>query len=81
LERWDEANVFSHGEMRKKACLLNNVPNRTAETDGIVVGGGPAFDKNMSLRWQEHAIDEPQKSGFAAAAAAEEDQGFAGRDG
>jgi hypothetical protein len=33
------------------------------------------------LGGQEHAIDQFQQGGFAAAAAAEEDEGFAARDG
>jgi hypothetical protein len=45
--------------MWKETGLLNDVADAAAEMDGIGVSGGAAFDKNLSLRGDEHAINEP----------------------
>mgnify|MGYP007135456587 CR=1 FL=1 len=44
--------------MRKEACFLNDVADAAAETDGVGVGGGAAFDEDLSFRGKEHEIDE-----------------------
>jgi hypothetical protein len=67
--------------MRKESRFLDDVTDSAAETDGIAVSGGAAFDEDLSLRGDEHAIDELEQSGFAAAAAAKENEGFAARNG
>ena len=60
--------------MRKEACFLNDVANAAPEADGIGFGGGAAFDEDLSLRRDEHAVYESEQGGFAAAATAEEDK-------
>jgi hypothetical protein len=60
--------------MGKEAGILNNVSNASAETDGVVFGGGAAFDEDLPLGRDEHAIDESEKRCFATAAAAQEDK-------
>jgi hypothetical protein len=69
------------GEVWKKAGFLNNVSNATAEMNGIVFGGGPAFDEDLPLRRDEHAVYESEQGGFAAAATAEEDKSLTAWDG
>ena len=66
--------------MREEACFLDDITDTAAEADRIGFGGGAAFDKNVTLRRDEHAIDELQEGGLAAAAAAEENDGFGARD-
>lgn len=60
--------------MGKETGILNNVSNAAAEMDGIVFGGGAAFDEDLPLRRGEHAIDESEKRCFATAATAQEDK-------
>jgi len=67
--------------MWKETCLLNDVADASAEMDGIGFGGGAALDKNLTSRGKQHAIDKLQEGGFAAAATAEEDEGFAAGNG
>ncbi len=81
FERGDQADVVGHREMRKKSRFLNNVADAAAETDGIPSGGGAAFDEDLPAGGDEHAIDEAEERGLAAAAAAEENESLAGRNG
>ena len=81
FERGDQADVFRDGEVRKKAGFLNDVADVTAKTDGIPDGGGAAFHQNFSGGRHEHAIDEAEKSGLAAAAAAEKNESLTGKNG
>ncbi len=81
FESGDEADILRDGEMGKETGLLNDVTDAAAKLDRIALGGGSTFDKDLSLRWDEHAIDELEESGLAAAAATEEDEGFPARDG
>lgn len=67
--------------MRKEAGFLNDVADTAAKMNGIRFGGGTAFNEDVPLRRGEHAIDEFEEGGFAAAAAAEENEGFAARNG
>ena len=73
----DECDVLRDGEMREETSFLDNVSNTATEADGIGFGGGAAFDKDLPLRRDEQAIYEFEQRGFAAAAAAEKDDGFA----
>ena len=50
FERWHKADVFRDGEMRKKAGILNDVADATAEADGIPVGGGAILDEDFAFR-------------------------------
>ena len=76
----DEGDVLRDGEMRKKAGLLNNVSNSAAEADGIGIGGGMPFDEDLALCRDEHAVYQFEKSGFAAATAAQQDESLAARN-
>ena len=67
--------------MREKTCVLNHIADTATQTDGIPIGGGAATDNDLSGGGNEEAIDQFQKRGFAAAAAAEQDEGLAGSDG
>jgi len=60
--------------MGKETGFLNNVSNAAAEMNGIVIGGGAAFDEDLPSRGDKHAVYESEQGGFAAAAAAEEDK-------
>ena len=67
--------------MGEKACVLNYITDAAAQTDGIPIGGGATTDDDLAGGGNEKAIDEFQERGFAAAAAAEKDEGLAGSDG
>jgi len=66
--------------MREKACVLNYIADAAAQTDGIPMGGGAAADDDLPQGGNEETIDQFQKRGFAAATAAEENEGLAGND-
>lgn len=59
--------------MRKKASLLDDIANAPAQDYGIGCGSGTTCDEDFSIGGEEQAIDELEKSGLAAAAAAKED--------
>ncbi len=80
FERGNETNIFSNRKMRKEAGVLNDVADATAEPYGVPSGSGAAVDQNFPVRRKKHSIDEPEQGGLAAAAAAEEDEGFSLRD-
>jgi hypothetical protein len=46
--------------MGKETGFLDNVSNAAAEMDGIVFGGGAAFDEDLPLRRGEHAVYESE---------------------
>lgn len=81
FEGREQSDVFGDGEMREKASLLNDVADATAKADGVGAGRGAAGHEDLTLRGKQQAIDEFEESGFAAAAAAEEDEGLGRRDG
>ncbi len=78
----NEGHIALDGEVREQAAFLNDVADGAPETDGVPV----AVVRRPSMRTSpevgmSHAVDEAQSGGFAGAAAAEEDEGFAGFDG
>jgi hypothetical protein len=66
--------------MREKTGVLNDIPNAATEADGIPSGGRAALDEHFPICGKEHSVDQLEKSGLAAAAAAEEDEGLTVRD-
>src|SRR5216684_1933628 len=81
FEEGDERDVLGNREMGEKTCVLNYIADAPAQTDGVPIGGGAATDDDLAGGGNEKAIDKFQKCGFAAAAAAQEDEGLAGSDG
>ena len=81
FEEGDERDVLGNREMGEKTCVLNYIADAPAQTDGVPIGGGAAADDDLAGGGNEKAIDKFQKRGFAAAAAAQEDEGLAGSDG
>ena len=81
FEPGDETDVALHGEVREQAAFLNDVADAAAEADAVPFHGGLAVNADLARRRQNHAVDETQGSGFAGAAAAEQDERFAGLDG
>ncbi len=73
FESGDECDVLRDGEMRKETCFLYDVADAAAEADGITIGSGTTLNENLALRRYEHAIDEFEQGGFAAAAATQKD--------
>jgi hypothetical protein len=67
----DEADILGDGKVGEETGFLNNVSNSASELNGIGIGGGAAFDNNISLGGEEHAINEPEESGLAATTPAE----------
>jgi hypothetical protein len=76
----NKGDVFCDGEMREKTGVLNDIPNAATEADGIPSGGRAALNEDFPIRGKEHSVHQPEKSGLAAAAAAEEDEGLTVRD-
>jgi len=66
--------------MWEEAGVLNDIADAAAEADGVPSGSGAAVDQNFPFRGKKHSIDEPEQGGLAAAAAAEEDNGFSLRN-
>src|SRR5215831_12864725 len=44
LQPWNQSNIGGHSEMRKEACILNDVSNPTPEPDQVPCGGGDTLD-------------------------------------
>jgi len=67
--------------MGEKASFLNDITDAAAEADGVPIRGSATVDEDVSRIGEQHAVDEPEKRGLPAAAAAEKDERFAGRNG
>jgi hypothetical protein len=67
--------------VREKTRFLNDITDTTAEADGVPLGRGTTVDEYCSRSGKQEAVDESEERSLAAAAAAEEDKGFAGRNG
>ena len=80
FETGNESNIFCDSEMRKEAGLLNDITDMAAQADGIPGDGGAAFDEDLAFGGNEHFINEAEKGGLAATAAAEEHERLAARN-
>ena len=80
LQSGNKGNVFRDGEMGEEASVLNDVTDASAKADGVPIGGRAILDEDFPFRGKQHSIHQLEKSGLAAAAAAEEDEGLTVRD-
>ena len=76
----DQTDVAGHGEMGEQADFLDGVADGAAQSDGVPIAGGAAMDPDLAGARGQQVVDEFEGGGFARAAAAEKDQGFAGVD-
>src|SRR5689334_1036822 len=75
-----QGNVLGDGEMRKKACILDNVSNRTPQPDDVPIRGGASLHNHRSGSRLQQTVDQAKQSGLAASAAAQQNERFAGKD-
>ncbi len=66
--------------MREQSDFLDHVSDHAAQANHVPVADGAAVDIDFSVALQQETVDELEGCGFAGAAAAEEDQGFAAQD-
>lgn len=71
-----EGDILRDRKVREEASILNNISDAAAQTDGVPITGRDALDKDLPFRGQQHSVNQLEKSGLAAAATAQEDEGF-----
>ena len=76
FQRRNQTDILCNGEMGEEAGVLDNVTDAATKADGVPIGGGPALHQDLPLRGHQHSVDQFEEGGLAAAAAAQEDQGF-----
>src|SRR5690242_3530467 len=80
FEARDQANILLDGKVGKQASFLNDVSDSAAKAGWVGGKRRLAFDEHLAGGRQQHPINKAKEGSFAAATAAEEDQGFAARD-
>lgn len=78
LQRGHQRDVFSHREMWEKAALLNYVSDATTQGDRIPIRSCTILHEYRPFLRHQKPIYESEERGFAASAAAEQDDCFSG---
>ena len=73
-------DVASDSEVGEEADFLNHISDHAAQADYIPIAYRATVDLNLAFALFQQTIDEFEGRGFAGAAAAQQDQGFAAKD-
>jgi len=80
LQSGNERDILRNREMGEESGFLDHVADATTEADGVPIAGGASLDLNLPIGGKQHAIDQFEEGGLAAAAAAEKDDSFSLRN-
>ena len=77
-ETWDQVDVALHPPVGDEPAVLGDVADPPPQGDGIELGDEPAVYPNLSLGRIDHAVEQAEKSGLAAATLADQGQRLSG---
>src|ERR1039458_8187728 len=73
----DETDIAFYREMREQADILDDIADASPQVNHIALGGGRTVHVYFPAAWVQQTIDQLQGSGFAGAAASQQNQSLA----
>lgn len=70
-EARDQTDVLFYRPVRQKPELLDDIADFAAQFDRVESGDIFAVDRDAAATGREHAVDQPERGGFARSAASE----------